>query len=124
MNLIFLLSYVGVYTFYYQNFGYKTFITDSWIKVLVPVKGKLMIKFINMARQKKIFPICNTTTVTLIMFMLQITKRSKEQYLDTLAVCNYDKDLSLLLLEFLSAAFSLLVIMLQTNSSLNFLPLN
>ena len=75
-----------------------------------------------MARQKNIFPICNTDTFTLIMFMLQTTKRSKEQYLDTLAVCNYDKESSLLLLEFLSAAFSLLLIMLQTNSSLSFLP--
>ena len=56
------------------------------------------------------------------MFMLQITKRSKEQYLDTLAACNYDKESSLLLLEFLSVTFSLLVIMLQTNSSLSFLP--
>ena len=83
-----------------------------------------MIKLINMVRQKKgnIFPICNAATFTLIMFMLQITKRSKEQYLDTLAACNYDKDLSLLFLEFLSVAFSLLMIMLQTNSSLNFLP--
>ena len=51
-----------------------------------------MIKFINMAKYKKIFPICNTATFTLIVFMLQITKRSKEQYLDTLAACNYDKD--------------------------------
>ena len=66
----------------------------------------------------KIFPICNTATFTLIVFMLQITKRSKEQYLDTLAAHNYDKESSLLLLEFFSAAFSLLMIMLQTNSSL------
>ena len=72
-----------------------------------------MITFINMA--KKISPICNTATFTLIVFMLQITKRSKEQYLDTLAACNYDKDL--FLLESFSVAFSLLVIMLQTNSS-------
>ena len=79
-----------------------------------------MAKLINMARQKKIyiFPTCNTTTLTLIVFMLQITKGSKEQYLGTLAACNYDKESSLLLLEFLSAAFSLLMIMLQTNFSL------
>ena len=67
---------------------------------------------------QKIFPICNTATFTLIMFMLQITKKSKEQYLDTLVACNYDKESSLLLLEFLSVLFSLLMIMLQTNSSL------
>ena len=76
----------------------------------------MMIKFINMAKYKKIFPICNTATFTLIMVMLQITKRSKEQYLDTLAACNYDKDLYLL--KSFSVAFSLLVIRLQTNSSL------
>ena len=52
------------------------------------------------------------------MFMLQITKRSKEQYLDTLAVHKYDKESSLLLLEFFSVAFSLLMNMLQNNSSL------
>ena len=69
------------------------------------------------AKSKKIsFSICNTATLTLIVFMLQITKRSKEQYVDTLATCNYDKESSLLLLEFFSAAFSLLVIMLQANS--------
>ena len=45
------------------------------------------------------FSICNTATLTLIMFMLQTTKRSKEQYLDTLTACNYDKELLLLLLE-------------------------
>ena len=73
-----------------------------------------MIKFINMA--KKNFPICNTATFTLTVFILQITKRSKEQYLDTLAACNYDKDL--FLLESFSVAFSLLMIMLQTNSPL------
>ena len=67
----------------------------------------MMIKFINMAKYKKIFPICNTATFTLIVFMLQITKRSKEQYLDTLAAHNYDKDL--FLSESFSAAFSLLV---------------
>ena len=50
------------------------------------------------------FPTHNTATLTLIMFMLQITElRSKEQYLDTLDSCNYDKDS--FLLEFLSAAF-------------------
>ena len=59
----------------------------------------------------------NTATFTLIMFMLQITEL-KEQYLDTLASHNYDKEP--FLLEFISAAFSLLVIMLQTNSSLYF----
>ena len=57
-------------------------------------------------------------TLTLIMFMLQITKRSKEQYLDTLAACNCDKESSSLLLEFFSVAFSLLMIMLQADSSL------
>ena len=37
--------------------------------------------------------VCNTATFTLIVFMLQITElRSKEQYLDTLASCNYDKE--------------------------------
>ena len=61
--------------------------------------------------------ICNTATFTLIMFMLQITEL-KEQYLDTLASHNYDKES--FLLEFLSAAFSLLMIMLQTNSSVYF----
>ena len=61
----------------------------------------------------------NTTTFTLIVFMLQITElRSKEQYLDTLVSCNYDKEP--FLLEFLSAAFSLLMIIPQTNSSLCF----
>ena len=77
----------------------------------------MMINFI-MAKYKKKFSICNTATLTLIMFMLQITKRSKEQYLDTLAVHNYDKESSLLLLEFFNAAFALLMIMLQTNSPL------
>ena len=62
--------------------------------------------------------VCNTATFTLIVFVLQITEL-KEQYLDTLASHNYDKE-SFLLLEFLSAAFSLLMIMLQTNSSLCF----
>ena len=63
--------------------------------------------------------VCNTATFTLIMFMLQITElRSIEQYLDTLASHNYDKES--LLLEFLSVAFSLLVIIPQTNSSLCF----
>lgn len=61
--------------------------------------------------------VCNTATFTLIVFMLQITEL-KEQYLNILASCNYDKDS--FLLEFLSAVFSLLVIMLQTNSSLYF----
>ena len=74
-----------------------------------------MIEFINMAKYK-IFPICNTATFTLVMFMLQITKRSKEQYLDILAAHNYDKDL--FLSESFSVVFSLLLIMLQTNSSL------
>ena len=61
----------------------------------------------------------NTATFTLIMFMLQITElRSKEQYLDTLTSCNFDKEP--FLLEFLSVAFSLLVIIPQTNSSLCF----
>ena len=47
-------------------------------------------------------------TLTLIVFMLQIIElRIEEQYLDTLASCNYDKESSLLLLEFLSVAFSL-----------------
>ena len=47
----------------------------------------------------------------------------KNQYLDTLASHNHDKE-SFLLLEFLSAALSLLVIMLQTSSSpcLSLLP--
>ena len=59
--------------------------------------------------------VCNTATFTLIMFMLQITElRSKEQYRDTLASCSYDKES--LLLEFLSVAFSLIVITPQTNS--------
>ena len=45
--------------------------------------------------------VCNTATFTLIVLMLQITElRSKEQYLDTLASHNYDKEL--FLLEFLS----------------------
>ena len=56
----------------------------------------MMIKFI-MAKYKKIFPICNTATFTLIVFMLHITKRSKEQYLDTLAACNYDKRIILII---------------------------
>ena len=59
----------------------------------------------------------NTATFTLIMFMLQITEL-KEQYLDTFASCNYDKES--FLLEFLSATFSPLMIMLQTKSSLYF----
>ena len=51
--------------------------------------------------------------------MLQITElRSKEQYLDTLASHNYDKDS--FLFKFLSGAFLLLMIILQTNSSLCF----
>ena len=63
--------------------------------------------------------VCNTATFTLIVFMLQITElKSKEQYLDTLASRNYDKES--FLLEFLSVAFPLLVIILQTNSSLCF----
>ena len=63
--------------------------------------------------------VCNTATFTLIMFMLQITElRSKEQYPDTLASCNYDKES--FLLEVLSVAFSLLMIIPQTNSSLCF----
>ena len=45
--------------------------------------------------------------------------KGEEQYPDTLASHNYDKE-SFLLLEFFSAAFSLIVIMLQTNSSLSF----
>ena len=53
------------------------------------------------ARHENLFSICNTATLTLILFMLQITKKSKEQYLDTLAACNYDKESSLLFLEFL-----------------------
>ena len=44
----------------------------------------------------------NTATFTLIVFMLQITE-SKEQYLDTFASHNYDKEA--FLLEFLSVAF-------------------
>ena len=71
-----------------------------------------------MARYENYFSICNTATLTLIVLMLQITKRSKEQYLDTLAAHNCDKD-SFLLLEFLSVSFSLLVIMLQTYFSLS-----
>ena len=63
----------------------------------------MMIRFI-MAIYK-ILPVCNTATFTLIMFILQITKRSKEQYLDALVACNYDKKSSLLLLELLSVAF-------------------
>ena len=67
---------------------------------------------------KQLF-IHDIATLTLIVFMLLIIElRIGEQYLDTLASCNYDKESSLLLLEFLSVAFSLLVIMLQTNSSL------
>ena len=63
--------------------------------------------------------VCNTATFTLIMFMLQITElRSKEQYLETLASCNYDKES--FLLELLSVAFILLMIIPQTNSSLCF----
>ena len=63
--------------------------------------------------------VCNTATFTLIVFMLQIMElRSKEQYLDTLASCNYDKEP--FVLEFLSVDFSLLVIIPQTNSSLCF----
>ena len=45
------------------------------------------------------FSICNTAILTLIMFMLQITMGSKEQYLDTLAACNHDKESFLLLQE-------------------------
>ena len=46
------------------------------------------------------FSIYNTAAITLIMFMLQkITMRSKEQYLDTLAGHNHDKESFLLLLE-------------------------
>ena len=61
--------------------------------------------------------VCNAATFTLIVFMQQITElRSKEQYLDTLASCKYDKELYLL--EFLSVAFSLLVIIPQTISFL------
>ena len=59
----------------------------------------------------------NTATLTLIMFMLQITEL-KEQYLDTLASRSYDKES--FLSEFLSMVFSLLPIMLQANPSLCF----
>ena len=41
------------------------------------------------------------------------------KFLKKVCNCNYDKE-SFLLLEFLSAVFSLLVIILQTNSSLCF----
>ena len=56
-------------------------------------------------------------TLTLIMFMPKITELNYRIILDTLASCNYDKE-SFLLLEFLSAAFSLLMVILQTNSFL------
>ena len=63
--------------------------------------------------------VCNTATFILIMFMLQITElRSKEHYLDTFASHNYEKEP--FLLEFLSVAFSLVMIIPQTNSSLCF----
>ena len=63
--------------------------------------------------------ICNTATFTLIVFLLQITElKCKKQYLNTLASHNYDQESFLLV--FLSAAFSLLVIMLQTSFSLYF----
>ena len=75
-----------------------------------------MIKFIDMAKYKIYSLSVILATFTLIVFMLQITKRSKEQYLDTPAVHNYDKEL--FLSEYFSAAFSLLMIMLQANSSL------
>ena len=48
--------------------------------------------------------ICNTATFTMIVFVLQITEKCKEQYLDTLASHNCDKES--FLLEFLSAAVS------------------
>ena len=70
-----------------------------------------------MDRHKNLFSISNTDTLTLIMFMLQIMNRRKEQYLDTLTAHNYDKESSLLLLEFESVAFSFIVIMLQAISS-------
>ena len=54
------------------------------------------------------FSLCNTAILTLIMFMLQTTMRSKEQYLDTLAACNDDKESFLLLLESLVQHFYLL----------------
>ena len=54
----------------------------------------------------------NTTTLTLIMFMLQIIWRKNEK-LDTLASHNCTKDS--FLHKFLGVAFSLIVIMLQTN---------
>ena len=44
------------------------------------------------ARHKNLFSIYNIAALTLTVFMLQTTKRSKEQYLDTLAACNYDKE--------------------------------
>ena len=53
----------------------------------------------------------NTATFTLIMFMLQITEL-KEQYLDTFASHNYDKES--FSFEFLSVAFSLRMIMLHS----------
>ena len=49
-----------------SDIGYKTFIIDSWIKVLVPVKGRHD-DWINMAKYKKLFSICNTATLTLIV---------------------------------------------------------
>ena len=61
--------------------------------------------------------ICNTATFTLIMSVLQITEKCKEHYVDTLASCSYDEES--FLLEFL-VAVSLLMIMLQSNSSLYF----
>ena len=51
-------------------------------------------------------------SLTLIMFVLQITC-GKNEKLDTLASCNCTKDS--LLHEFLSAALSLIMIMLQAN---------
>ena len=62
--------------------------------------------------------ICNTATFTLIGFVLQMTEKCKEQYPDTLASHNYDKES--FLSEVLSAAVSLLMIMLQSISSLYF----
>ena len=116
MNPIFLLSYIGFIHFTIKILDIKPLLLTHRLKFLFWKKVSMMIKFI-MAKYKNIpcLKYCYIHTV----FMLQITKRSKEQYLDTLAACNYDKESSLLLLEFLSAAFSLLMITLQTNSSLS-----
>ena len=65
--------------------------------------------------------VSNTATFTLTVYMLHITElRSKEQYPDTLASHNYDKESFLLEFPPLSVAFSLLMMTLQTNSSLCF----